>query len=105
MALNRFNIVVFIQILLIAGVSLLLALTIQKDFSQMTSAVLTIISIGQILFLAHYMNRIHRDVDRFMEGLKNKDTTQHFIGQREASTSGVCITRLRRSTGISGLSE
>ena len=78
MALNRFNIVVFIQILLIAGVSLLLALTIQKDFLQMTSAGLMIIWIGQILFLAHYMNRIHRDVDRFMEGLKNQDTTQHF---------------------------
>jgi two-component system nitrogen regulation sensor histidine kinase NtrY len=78
MAFNRFNILVIIQILLIAGMSMLFALTVQKDFMQMTSAGLMIIWIGQILFLAHYMSRIHRDVDRFMEGLKNQDTTQHF---------------------------
>lgn len=78
MALNRFNIFVFIQVLLIAGVGLLFSFAIQKDFMRMTSAGLLILWVGQILFLAYYMNRIHRDVGRFMDALRNQDTSQHF---------------------------
>jgi two-component system nitrogen regulation sensor histidine kinase NtrY len=80
MALNRFNIQVFIQILLIAAVGMLFALTIRKDFMQMTSAGLLILWIGQILFLTHYMNKIHRDVAMFMDALRNQDTSRHFAG-------------------------
>jgi len=76
--LNRFNMFVFIQVLLIAGVGLLFSFAIQKDFMRMTSAGLLIIWVGQILFLAWYMNRIHRDVGRFINALRNQDTSQHF---------------------------
>jgi len=76
--LNRFNILVFIQILLIAAVSMLFAFTIRKDYMQMTSAGLLMIWIGQILFLTRYMNRIHRDVGQFMDALRNQDTSRHF---------------------------
>ncbi len=78
MVLNRFNIYVFIQVLLIAGVGLLFSFAIQKDFMRMSSAGLLIIWVGQILFLTYYMNRIHRDVGRFMDALRNQDTSQHF---------------------------
>ena len=78
MVLNRFNIYVFIQVLLIAGVGLLFSFAIQKDFMRMTSAGLLIIWVGQIMYLIYYMNRIHRDVGRFMDALRNQDTSQHF---------------------------
>ena len=78
MVLNRFNINVFIQVLLIAGVGLLFSFAIQKDFMRMTSAGLLIIWVGQIMYLIYYMNRIHRDVGRFMDALRNQDTSQHF---------------------------
>ena len=74
--MNRFNMYVFIQVLLIAGVGLLFSFAIQKDFMRMTSAGLLIIWVGQILFLAWYMNRIHRDMGRFMNALRNQDTSQ-----------------------------
>ena len=69
---------VFIQVLLIAGVGLLFSFAIQKDFLRMTSAGLLVIWLGQILFLTWYMNRIHRDMGRFMNALRNQDTSQHF---------------------------
>ena len=78
MVLNRFNIYVLIQVLLIAGVGLLFSFAIQKDFMRMSSAGLLIIWVGQILFLTYYMNRIHRDVGRFVDALRNQDTSQHF---------------------------
>jgi len=78
MVLNRFNIYVFIQVLLIAGTGLLFSFAIQKDFFRMTSAGLLIIWVGQILFLTWYMNRIHRDMGRFIDALRNQDTSQHF---------------------------
>jgi two-component system nitrogen regulation sensor histidine kinase NtrY len=78
MVLNRFNMYVFIQVLLIAGVGLLFSFAIQKDFLRMTSAGLLVIWLGQILFLTWYMNRIHRDMGRFMNALRNQDTSQHF---------------------------
>jgi len=93
MVLNRFNIKVFIQVLLIAGVGLLFSFTIQKDFMRMTSAGLLVIWVGQIMFLTYYMNRIHRDVGRFMDALRNQDTSQHFTWEK----GGIYFRRLYTS--------
>jgi two-component system, NtrC family, nitrogen regulation sensor histidine kinase NtrY len=78
MVLNRFNMYVFIQVLLIAGTGLLFSFAVRTDFMRMTSAGLLIIWVGQILFLTWYINRIHRDVGRFINALRNQDTSQHF---------------------------
>ena len=82
MVLDRFNIGIFIQILLIALVGMLLTTALSKDFMQMTTAGLLLIWTGQILFLNFYVNRIHRDVFRFMEALRNQDATQFFHYKR-----------------------
>ena len=82
MVLDRFNIGIIIQVLLIALVGILLTTVLAKDFMRMTSAGLLLLWIGQILFLIFYLNRIHRDVNRFMEGLRNQDTMQFFHSKR-----------------------
>jgi len=82
MVLNRFNILVFVQILLIALVGMLIVVAIREEFLKMTSAGLILLWAGQIIFLTIYMNRIHRDVRKFMEGLRSQDTTQYFNEQK-----------------------
>jgi nitrogen fixation/metabolism regulation signal transduction histidine kinase len=82
MVLNRFNILVFVQILFIALVGMLIAVSIRAEFLKMTTAGLILLWVGQILFLNFYMNRIHRDVRKFMEGLRSQDTTQYFNDQK-----------------------
>lgn len=82
MVLNRFNILVFVQILLIALVGMLIAVSIRTEFLKMTTAGLILLWVGQVFFLNFYMNRIHRDVRKFMEGLRSQDTTQYFNEQK-----------------------
>ena len=82
MVLNRFNILVFVQILLIALVGMLISVSIRAEFLKMTTAGLILLWAGQIIYLNFYMNRIHRDVRKFMEGLRSQDTTQYFNEQK-----------------------
>jgi len=82
MVLNRFNILVFVQILLIALVGMLIAVSIRAEFLKMTTAGLTLLWVGQIIYLNVYLNRIHRDVRKFMEGLRHQDTTQYFNAEK-----------------------
>jgi signal transduction histidine kinase len=85
MVLNKFSLLVFIQIVLIAIVGLLLVISIQQEFMRMTTAGLGLLWLGLIIFLNHYMNRIHRDVRRFMEGLRSQDTSQYFSEEKAGS--------------------
>lgn len=78
MAWNRFNILVLLQIFGIGAVGLLFTISLQQEYLLMTTVGLAIVWMGQILFLNYYMNRIHRDVRKFMEALKNQDTAQLF---------------------------
>jgi signal transduction histidine kinase len=83
MAWNKFNLFVMLQVLGIAGVGMLLTLSLRQEFFHMTSAGLSLLWVSQILFLNYYMNRIHRDVYKFMEALKNQDTAQLFNRQKQ----------------------
>lgn len=78
MVLNRFNIFVLIQIILIALVGMLITIAFGREFMRMTTAGLICLWLGQILFLNFYMNRIHRDMRKFMDALRSQDTTQLF---------------------------
>lgn len=78
MVFNRFNISILIQILLIAVTSLAFIWTIQREYMLITSSTLGLIWIGQILYLFYYINRIHRDLQRFIEAFKNQDTSLFF---------------------------
>lgn len=91
--MNRFNILVFVQILLIALTGMLIAVSIRAEFLKMTTAGLILLWAGQVFFLNFYMNRIHRDVRKFMEGLRSQDTTQYFNEQK----AGCYFTRLYAS--------
>jgi len=88
MALNRFNIIVFIQIILIALVGMLITISFGREFMLMTTAGLILIWVGQILFLNFYMNRIHRDVRKFMEALRSQDTSQLFNNRKQGRYFG-----------------
>jgi len=88
MALNRFNIIVFIQIILIALVGMLITISFGREFMLMTTAGLILIWVGQILFLNLYMNRIHRDVRKFMEALRSQDTSQLFNDRKQGRYFG-----------------
>jgi len=83
MALNRFNFMVFIQIVLIGLVGLLVTISFGQEYMLMTTAGLILLWVGQILFLSFYMNRIHRDVRKFMDALSNQDTTQLFNDRKK----------------------
>ena len=98
MVLNRFNILVFVQILLIALVGMLIAVSIRAEFLKMTTAGLILLWAGQILFLNMYMNRIHRDVRKFMEGLRSQDTTQYFNDQKAGRYFGKLYTSFNEIT-------
>jgi len=78
MVLNRYNIIVFIQIILIALVGMLITISFGREFMLMTTAGLILLWVGQILFLNFYVNRIHRDVRKFMDTLRSQDTSQLF---------------------------
>ena len=82
MVLNRFNLIIFVQVLFIALVGMLVTLTFGKQYMRMTTAGLFLLWTGQIVFLNFYMNRIHRDVRKFMDALKNQDTSIFFNSQR-----------------------
>jgi nitrogen fixation/metabolism regulation signal transduction histidine kinase len=88
MALNRFNILVFVQIILIALVALLITISFGREYLHMTTAGLIIIWVGQILFLNFHMNRIHRDVRKFMDALRNQDTSQLFNDRKDRGYFG-----------------
>jgi len=78
MVLNRFSLLVLIQIVIIALLGLLILLSLQMEFMKMTTAGLILLWVGMILFLNVYMNRIHRDVKKFMDALRSQDTSQYF---------------------------
>lgn len=78
MVLNKFNFFVLLQIVGIAAVGMLLTISLRGEYLRMTSAGLLLLWLGQILFLYFYIGRIHRDVYKFMEALKNQDTVQRF---------------------------
>ena len=82
--MNRFNILVLVQILLIALVAMLIAVSIRAEFLKMTTTGLILLWVGQILFLNFYMNRIHRDVRKFMDALRSQDTSQLFNDRKRA---------------------
>jgi nitrogen fixation/metabolism regulation signal transduction histidine kinase len=83
MVLNRFSLIVLIQVILIAVVGLVMVISLQQEFLRMTSAGLLLLWLGLILFLNLYINRIHRDVRRFMEALRGQDTS-HYFSEKKA---------------------
>ncbi len=78
MVLNRYSFAVLIQIILIAGVGLLISISFGRPYMLISTTGLIMLWVGQIVFLNFYMNRIHRDVRKFMEALRSQDTTQLF---------------------------
>ena len=85
MVLNKFSLIVFIQIILIAIVGMLMLFSLQQEFLRMTTAGLFMLWLGLILFLNRYINRIHRDVRRFMEALRGQDTSYYFSEKKAGS--------------------
>lgn len=83
MAWNRFSLLVLLQIFGIGAVGLLFTISLRQEYLLMTTVGLAIVWMGQILFLNYYMNRIHRDVRKFMEALRNQDTAQLFNKQKQ----------------------
>jgi nitrogen fixation/metabolism regulation signal transduction histidine kinase len=85
MVLNKFSLIVFIQIILIAFVGMLMLISLQQEFLRMTTAGLSLLWLGLILFLNRYINRIHRDVGRFMDALRDQDTSHYFSEKKAGS--------------------
>jgi len=88
MVLNRTSIIVFIQIILIALVGMLITISFGREYMLMTTAGLVLLWVGQILFLNFYMNRIHRDVKKFMDALRSQDTSQLFNDRKREGYFG-----------------
>jgi len=98
MVYNRFSFAVLIQIILIAGVGMLISISLGKQFMLMSTAGLIMLWLGQIFFLNFYMNRIHRDVKKFMEALRSQDTTQLYNDRHKEGYFGQLYTSFNEIT-------
>ncbi|MDX2413980.1 MAG: HAMP domain-containing sensor histidine kinase [Bacteroidales bacterium] len=72
---NRFNIILVIQVLLIALTPLLVIWTYFKAELRLTPLGLALIWISQIIYLLYYLRRINRELARFLFAFEYEDST------------------------------
>lgn len=75
---NRFNIILVVQVLLIALNPLLIALAIFKGNLIITSLGLLLVWVLQIIYLIYYIRRINRELARFLFAFEHEDSTMVF---------------------------
>ena len=72
---NRFNIILVVQVLLLALTPLLIILAYFKANLIITSVGLVIIWLFQIIYLLYYLKKINRDLARFLFAFEHEDST------------------------------
>jgi len=83
---NRFNIILVVQVLLIAFTPLLITLAYFKGNLPITSVGLALIWIFQIAYLIYYLRRINRELTRFLFAFKHEDSTMVFDTEKSDSS-------------------
>lgn len=83
MGFSKYLIWIVLQIVFIAITSLLFAFTITKNFMIVTNVSLVIAWAFQIVLLIFHINKIKRDLQRFIDGLKSQDTALIFKQEKK----------------------
>lgn len=83
---NRFNIYIVVQVILIAIVPLAIFYLFYIQRLLFSSIGLLIIWICQILYLIYYLQRINRDLTRFLFSFKHEDSTIVFQAKQNDSS-------------------
>jgi nitrogen fixation/metabolism regulation signal transduction histidine kinase len=86
MSYNRFNLYLVIQAILIAFVPLTILFLFFKQNLILSSIGLSIIWILQIVYLIYYLQRINRDLTRFLFAFKHEDSTMLFKAKQNDSS-------------------
>jgi len=78
MVLNRFNMGILTQIILISLTGFAFLWSTHQEYMLFTSSFLVLIWVLQILYLLHYLKRFSRDMQRFIEAFRNQDASLMF---------------------------
>ena len=83
---NRFNLNIVVQVILIAIVPLAIIYLYFRHNLLLSSIGLLFIWISQIVYLVYYLQRINRDLTRFLFSFKHDDSTMVFNAEQNDSS-------------------
>lgn len=78
MEFSRFRLYIIIQVILIAITTTLFIWTLDQEYMLITSSSLIILWILQIIYLIWYLQRVNRDIIKFVTALKYDDVSINF---------------------------
>ena len=78
MAFSRFRIYIVVQVIFIALTSFAFFWTTQQEYMLITSSSLAILWILQIIYLIWYLQKVNRDIIKFVTALKYDDVSINF---------------------------
>ncbi|MBU8892175.1 MAG: GHKL domain-containing protein [Bacteroidales bacterium] len=78
MVFSRFRIFIIVQVLLIAATTLAFFWTLQQEYMLITSTSLIILWVLQIIYLIWYLQKINRDLLKFITALRYDDVSISF---------------------------
>lgn len=85
MNLNKFDLQVVLRVILIVATCFLLSWSLQQHFMLFTTMGIAILLVVETLLLIYYLKSIQKDVQRFIDAIRNQDTGLTFK-KREKKT-------------------
>jgi two-component system nitrogen regulation sensor histidine kinase NtrY len=83
MVFKRYRLLIIIQILLLAATTVAFFWTIQQEYMLITSSSLVIVWILQIIYLIWYIQKINRDLLKFITALRYDDVSISFNKEKD----------------------
>jgi len=87
MEFSRFRISIIIQVLLMAVSTLAFFWTIRQEYMLITSSSLAILWVLQIVYLIWYLQKVNRDLTKFITALKYDDVSISFNKEKKVDQS------------------
>ncbi len=78
MAFSRFRIYIILQVILIAATTLAFFWTLDQEYMLITSSSLVILWVLEIIYLIWYLQRVNRDIIKFITAIKYDDVSISF---------------------------
>ncbi|HAF29412.1 MAG TPA: ATP-binding protein [Bacteroidales bacterium] len=83
MAFSKFRIYIIVQVVLIATTSLLFFWTLDQEYMLITSSSLVILWVLQLIYLIWYLQRVNRDIIKFITAIKYDDVSISFHNKQK----------------------
>ncbi len=87
MEFSRFRIFIIIQVLLIAASTIAFFWTLRQEYMLITSSSLAILWVLQIVYLIWYLQKVNRDLSKFITALKYDDVSISFNKDKHVDKS------------------